>query len=248
MPIGTAESPTPKGQNHAAESSKWQKLIAWLNCVWEIFQDLGEVLALCRFSLAVVLVAGLALAFSDQGQDLLVAVAEGSAVPWTLLVFVWLWAYSAWYWARAILAHGAPIPTDTCCRKPIFGRRKDRVRWLVSYAPRIIGASAFIMILYAQWQASRIRGLNPSTEDRLWVQVACVAIEGVVFFIVFVWRRWTCKVLKEFLRARGIKAPRLLDIEETPAYRRARSVRHLPANVHVHGLIFAGGSSRRDCR
>ena len=86
-----------------ASNGGWlDRFLTKLSCIWDIFQDLGRVLKYARLSLVVTLLAGFALIFVDQGQELVVIHAEE---PWSLLIFypvVVFWAINAWYWARHV--------------------------------------------------------------------------------------------------------------------------------------------------
>lgn len=135
------------------------RLLARLDCIWEVFQDVGRVLRYARLSLVVTLLAGLALIFTDQGQDIVIINAEEVWRCLLLYPAVIFWALNAWYWARVTLRHGATIPTGSTCLNPCFADRLTRVQWLVRHVPRVIGAGAFVMIAIAQAIAALGNGL-----------------------------------------------------------------------------------------
>lgn len=127
---------------------------------------LGYAANLTRFNLFILL-AGFVLLYVDQGQDLLLTIAEDNA--WfSLLGGGLLWAWSIWYWARLLLDIRFPDP-------PIH---QDDLAWWRTHLPRILGAAAFAAVA---WNLYRASGFT--------VHVLAVLILGILFYFGVFYRR-----------------------------------------------------------
>ncbi len=224
--------------SETTDGSGW--LISKLNCIWEALQDLGRVLDYTRLSVLVTLLAGLALVFFGQGQDLIVIHAEE---PWSLFLFypaVAFWAVNAWYWARVTLRWCAKIPEAESCKTPLFGGRKKRVRWLVKHVPRLIGTAAFALIAIAQFVASGREGLAGS-EQRFLEGLALLTLGlGVVFYFVVLFRRPASRALGRALSSArgGAPAPDWLMLSPSPGFASARRISDLSPGLKRSFAVF----------
>ena len=220
------------------DGSGW--LIGKLNCIWEVLQDLGRVLDYTRLSVLVTLLAGLALIFFGQGQDLVVIHAEE---PWSLFLFypaVIFWALNAWYWARVTLKHCKAIPVSESCPTPLFGGRKRRVAWLVRHVPRLIGTAAFALIATAQFVASGREGLA-GAEQGLLRDLALLTLGlGLGFYLFVRFRRPISRALGRLLSAsrKGAPAPDWLMLSPAPGYSFARRLSDLPPGLKRSFAVF----------
>lgn len=112
-------------------------MLTSLQRLWKSCRSAGRVLGFCRFALGALILVGVAMVAVPQGQDLLRFVneslsGEGSSwVPaaWFLLA-LWIWALSAWYFSRFILA-------------VLLRPRRPADVWMVRWVPRLIGAGCF---------------------------------------------------------------------------------------------------------
>ena len=97
---------------------------------WRMFAYAASV---CRFSL-LVLIAGAALLFAGQGQDLLLSTAEDERV-FVLLSSVAMWAFSIWLWTRTLLdIHFPSTPRHDAQLLAAYRRWTPRVLGLLPFA------------------------------------------------------------------------------------------------------------------
>jgi hypothetical protein len=111
-----------------------------------LIRAIGFCLARTRFSV-LILLAGFALLLVDQGRDLLIASAEESWWHQIFLVsMAWLWAFSLWFWCRALLnVRYADPPTY----KPYYNLAR-------LWVPRVLGALAFVAVILGALAAGQI--------------------------------------------------------------------------------------------
>jgi hypothetical protein len=130
-------------------------------------------LNLVRFSV-IILIAGVALLASGQGQDLLIRVGEDAQYG-RLLLGTTLWGASIWLWARVLLNIQLPDPpVDSTTMTPYR-------RW----TPRVLGLLAFWLVA---WDAS---GAGGEAASLVWPTL----ILGVVFFLLVTLRRSAARKL-----------------------------------------------------
>jgi hypothetical protein len=121
---------------------KWALLfVVALALVVALFQSRwGWAVSTCRFGWISVLVGGLPLILSSQGQDLLRILVDDATgrLQWWLAAFVLVgWAVSVWYWCRVLL---------------MVRWEKDRddadpmARLIVKWLPRALGTAAILMV------------------------------------------------------------------------------------------------------
>lgn len=154
---------------------------------------LAYTLNLVRFSV-IILIAGVALLASGQGQDLLLRVGEDAQYG-RLLLGTTLWGASIWLWARVLLNIRFPDPpVDPVTMTPYR-------RW----TPRVLGLLAFWLVA---WDAARAGGEAGSL---VWPAL----ILGVVFFVLVTVRRAAARKLAH-LRAGPLAREHWLYIADQP--------------------------------
>lgn len=134
---------------------------------------LGYTLNLVRFSL-IILIAGVALLASGQGQDLLISAGEDDHYG-RLLLGTSLWGTSIWLWARVLLNTRFPDPPVDPATLGVYRR----------WTPRMLGLLAFWLVA---WTASSAGG---EAAKLVWPAI----ILGVVFFAIVTWRRAAARKL-----------------------------------------------------
>ena len=161
--------------------------------IWQFLRDVATVLLPCRFS-ALVVVAGAALLFSDQGTEFAVRLpSEGlEKVSW-YWACVFLWAFQSWYWARLVL----DLTFGPDREAPIAHARSPRLRWLATHTPRVLAAGSYLVALAASLLAGRAA----------WWIAAGLAIQGALFYVFLVIRRRA--FVDPLLRAGGSAPPSL---------------------------------------
>ncbi len=219
---------------HSTTNGWFHTFTQKLTCIWDVFQDIGNVLKYVRLSLLVTLLAGLALLFTDQGRDILLVHAEQPLRHFAFYPAALFWAANAWYWARMTLSYGALIPWDESCTHPYLGGRLARLRWLVDNVPRLIGAGALLLVALSQAKAAYSAGVGGSEQIRLLV-FSGGSFAGAMFFYVFVAkiRRPMSQSLASYLsRVSGQhQIWGWLLTSSRPKYKATASVKELPGFV-----------------
>ena len=245
----STETIDPGGSDPAPKARWLDKLLTELGCIWDIFQDVGQVLKYTRLSLLITLLAGLALIFVDQGQDLMVIRAEEPEFRprlWFYLAVVF-WAVNAWYWARATLQHGATIrwqESETCQKRRYFGGRLERVKWLVRQVPRAIGTGAFVMIAIAQLvAAASYSGLAADDTSTLYFFGFVSLALAAVFFALTAFRREIARAIGPAVASATGQVIgsdwRLLP--DQPAHMTVERVGELPASLKITFVALSSG-------
>lgn len=179
----------------------------------EKLQAFTYCLARSRFSL-IILVVGLALLLSDQGQDLLIAYAEDGKTT-RLALAAAVWALSIWGWCRVLLdIHYEGSPRDVVSYN----------RWR-TWTPRILGTLAFVVLALASWRAGRY-----------WL--VAWALGGLAVFLYFIIKRRAIgnAVAKRLSTAPAVALNRLApafvspfrERYQAPPYGSLREALHLP--------------------
>jgi hypothetical protein len=140
-----------------------------------------------RFAVVMVAAVLVFLVFSEQGQDVVRALAErqsGEQEAWQRILFfagVLAWSLYAWYWARVMLRLAFPgVPGD------VEGLRRYRTwlpRWLGTLAAAGVAAALWLAAQgYAEAEHARVRELLE--RYALW----CLA-GSAAFFVTVTYRR-----------------------------------------------------------
>ncbi|MGB5082669.1 MAG: hypothetical protein WBO23_18235 [Burkholderiales bacterium] len=133
---------------------------------WRMFVHVVDV---CQFSL-LVLIAGVALLFAGQGQDLLLSTAEDEKY-FVLVLGLLMWAFSIWLWTRTLLE--IRFPTTPANEPVLLTKYRSRTPRVLGLLPFVFGALA---LAYAGDPASRY----------VWLTL----LAGVLFAVFVVFRRW----------------------------------------------------------
>jgi len=183
----------PPYQSNAATSGDrlWHGVVDAVIYVREWMRDLFFMLSPCRFSVLIVVIAGVLLNGVAQCQEGLRALAERNEVQW-LIVAQWtsffvaaaMVAFNAWYWARHMLNVQTTSPH-------MLTSRRDTMR---KYIPRTLGTLALLSTTTALWLAARAYGPDDSPEVAtahhvMNTAIGSAAILTAVFFLFVQLRR-----------------------------------------------------------
>jgi hypothetical protein len=201
----------------------------WLSAAWAYVQDTWVAFRPTRFSAIGVFLVFAVLGFAGQGQDFLIRVGTDPvfARPAVgLLSFSTLFAFVAWYCARAgvkvryeripgeagenqteedaLAAQRAANPAGGHAHDPVSYARK-RARWIVGlriYLPRFLGTLAFVAVGVPVWWAhERAVTLNdPETAANLVGVLIALAVLGVLASLYF----WVRRPLARAAEDRGL--------------------------------------------
>jgi|GEM_PF-3550792 len=165
--------------------------------VYRSWKNLLYVLNLCRFSVLMVL-AGVLLQWSAQGQDMLLGIA-GAHFFWDqflFLVFLVFWAWSAWFFARIMLyfdfrpeeAPQDPLEVKNISKPPCWTHH-----WWRLWIPRILLALAFLGTWWNLLNAAQSidQDLHNYVSGLAWITL----VVGFVFFVLVSFRRDYSKYL-----------------------------------------------------
>lgn len=143
-----------------------ERALGWFSTnIWVYIRILWRALVVCRASAAVV-AAGWLLMASEQGQDLLLALAHGVGADegtsfWhgyrlliVMLLFLSFWTISTWYWALTMLRFDLPRWTPS----HLDGSRRSWATFLVYALPTLLGVATVAAFYFNL--APNIRGLS----------------------------------------------------------------------------------------
>jgi predicted acylesterase/phospholipase RssA len=133
---------------------------------WRMFVYVVNV---CQFSL-LVLIAGAALLFAGQGQDLLLSTAEDEKYL-VLVLSLLMWAFSIWLWTRTLLE--IRFPSTPADEPVLLAKYRSRT-------PRVLGLLPFVFGAWALFSAG-----DPASRY-VWLTL----LVGVLFAVFVVFRRW----------------------------------------------------------
>jgi hypothetical protein len=141
-----------------------------------------------RFSLLAILVIGLALLVSDQGRDIMRALAEDRIGAWWLRVIMLvvatnLLAYAIWFWTRHLLRY-RPHSGNPC--DPSHGLLEDFPVW-TKWLPRVLGLVVFLLVIAAFPRAIGIT-FDADVPLLMWGIVALLTLSAIVYWLFVVKR------------------------------------------------------------
>lgn len=151
-------------------------VVALLQSPW------GWAFSTCRFGIVSVLLGGLPLVATSQGQDLLRILADGATgrLQWSLAVLALVaWATSVWYWSRVLLMIRWESDKN---------EEEDAARRILLWLPRVLGTAAILLVAlaFALTRAGDAK-LGPWL---VWHAVGCAALGGLFLFAVTRRRQW----------------------------------------------------------
>ena len=148
-----------------------KRLEAWVVYGWTVLRDFVQVIKPARFSVLVVVAAGLLL-ITDQGQELTRRLdGNGTSMRETILFFacVGVWAFQSWFWARLMLdvVYGLQREVKFSHDK----EREQRVARMMKHFPLLLGLGAFLVAAAALALSS------------LWRLTIWAVVLGFVFYL-----------------------------------------------------------------
>lgn len=156
----------------------------WISAVWSFVKKLYAFYLPIRFSFIALAVLIFAFWFSDQGEDILRALADDPASTWSgrtamLLVASNLLAYGIWYWSRQLLRF-RPYVTRDECRDPIREPLPAEMKRATDWSPRLLGLAVFIIEIVGFALVARYR--SPYTH--VWWIIAALAIFAIIYLVI----------------------------------------------------------------
>ena len=153
-------------------------IVSWVARVWQKVRQLYLFLLPVRFSFLALGLVAFAFILSDQGHDIIARLVEdepGADTPHPIqralfVPLVFFLALQIWYWSRQLFRikfEHIPSAVD-------FPR-------LAKHLPRLLGASAFVIMLVALYRVGRLYGETPPASWHL----AIGLIAALVLFIAF---------------------------------------------------------------
>ncbi|HEX6087822.1 MAG TPA: hypothetical protein VF266_25040 [Thermoanaerobaculia bacterium] len=141
-----------------------------------------------RFSLLALLVIVLALLVSDQGRDVMRALAEDRVGAWWLRVIMLvvatnLLAYAIWFWSRHLLRY-RPHSSEVC--DPSHGLLEEFPKW-TKWLPRILGLLAFLAVIAAFPAAVGVT-FRAQIPALMWWIMAWLILSAIVYWLFVVKR------------------------------------------------------------
>jgi hypothetical protein len=163
------------------------------NCVLDWIHAFYRVAFVIRFSIAMTLLAGIAILFADQSLEALRVLAARDPVLNTLdpeqfwpriffIVSTLILSLLSWYCARVLLYLIDPLPNaqDDTARAKEF--------W-IRHLPRVVGALPLLFIALALWKAADIKAVE-NNYGLLKVLAVINAFAAFVLYTFFHLRRW----------------------------------------------------------
>ena len=157
--------------------------------LWKALKRFYLFLLPIRFSLLAIVVVALALLVSDQGRDVMRALAEDREDGWwfrilMLVVATNLLAYAIWFWSRHLLRY-RPHETEPC--DPTMGLVDEFPRW-TKWLPRIFGLLVFVVIIIAFPRGVGVTA-RANIPVRMWWIIAWLVLSAIVYWAFVVGRR-----------------------------------------------------------
>src|ERR1041384_3816421 len=157
----------------------------WLQRLWRTVSDWLLFLKPLRVVVFPLLALLFALIFADQGQDSVRAVVEFTrecprwGVVAGFIAAVVLLAIQAWYWSRQLLR------VDFAHRKQLEETHEVLELW----APRVLGAMAFVIAIAALLRAGAEYVRGDVTRTNIGIVVAILVVLMIAFVIAVIFRR-----------------------------------------------------------
>jgi hypothetical protein len=186
-----------------------ERALSWFTAnIWVYVRILWRALVVCRASAAVVAVGWLLLA-SEQGQDVLLALAQGVGTDegpfwhgYRLLIATLLslsfWTISTWYWALTMLRFDLPRWTPSQCE----GSRRKWATFLVCALPALIGIATVAAFYFNV--APNIRGISEIAKRGFLRLEMGASVVAALFVIYERCHRWLLDICEEDLRRQQI--------------------------------------------
>lgn len=164
------------------------------NCVLDWIHAFYRVAFVIRFSIAMTLLAGLAISLPDQSLEALqVLASQEDFQTWPRLLFIvsaLLLSLLSWYCARVLLYLIDPLPNAQ-------GSTQSAKSFWICHLPRIVGALPLLLVALALWKASDSTTVEGRARGGYMKGAAFVSL--LVAFILYTFfhlRRWLAARLK----------------------------------------------------
>jgi hypothetical protein len=163
----------------------------WIVSAWQFLKKLYAFYLPVRFSFLALGVLLFAFCFSDQGADILRALAEDpSPRTWvgrlaTFIVATNLLAFGIWYWSRHLLRfrpHDRAV--DDVCRDPIHEPLPQEMPHATDWSPRILGLLVFIIEIIGFSMVARHHG----DYTHVWIVIGVLVVAAAIYFFLVVKR------------------------------------------------------------
>ncbi len=164
------------------------------NCTLDVIRAFYRVAFVIRFSIAMSLLAGIAIRFAEQSLEALrVLAATDSDQFWPRIFFIisaLILSLLSWYCARVLLYLIDPLPNAKGCA---VGAKKFWIRHL----PRIVGALPLLFIAWALWAAADSIAVEARNHGALlkWLSVASLLMAFLLYGFFHI-RHWLTAKLK----------------------------------------------------
>jgi hypothetical protein len=169
------------------------KFLKTYNCILDVIQAFWRVAFVIRFSIAMSLLAGLAL-FADQSLEALRVLAStdsDSFQTWPRILFVvssLILSLLSWYCARVLLYLIDPLPNAKGCAASAKG-------FLIRHLPRVIGALPLVFVAWALWKAADSEAIERNS-GLLKLLAVFSLLMAFVMYVFFHFRHWLIDRLK----------------------------------------------------
>lgn len=170
------------------------KFLKTYNCILDVIEAFWRVAFVIRFSIAMSLLAGIAIRFAEQSLEALRVLAStdsDSFQTWPRIFFVvasLVLSLLAWYCARVLLYLIDPLPNAKGCAA------SAKAVW-IRHLPRIIGAAPLVFVAWALWAAADSAAVEANS-GLLKLLAVFSLLMVFVLYVFFHFRRWLIGRLK----------------------------------------------------
>jgi hypothetical protein len=163
------------------------KFLKKYNCILDVIYAFFRVASVIRFSIAMSLLAGLAL-FAGQSLEALRVLAshdKDSFQFWPRILFVvssLILSLLSWYCARVLLYLIDPLPNAKGCAA-------SAKAFLIRHLPRIFGALPLVLVSLALWTAADADAVEKNATRLKWL-AAFSLVMAFLLYVFFHFRHW----------------------------------------------------------
>ncbi|MDT5060755.1 MAG: hypothetical protein QOH63_1214 [Acidobacteriota bacterium] len=171
------------------------KFLKTYNCILDVIQAFWRVAFVIRFSIAMSLLAGIALRFAGQSLEALRVLAStdsDSFQTWPRILFVvssLILSLLSWYCARVLLYLIDPLPNAKGCAASAKG-------FLIRHLPRVIGALPLVFVAWALWAAAAETATVENNATLLRLLAFFSLLMAFLLYVFFHFRHWLIDRLK----------------------------------------------------
>lgn len=171
------------------------KFLKTYNCVLDVIQAFYRVAFVIRFSIAMSLLAGIAIRFAEQSLEALRVLAStdsDSFQTWPRILFVvssLILSLLSWYCARVLLYLIDPLPNAKGCAASAKG-------FWIRQLPRVTGALPLVFVAWALWAAAADSTAVEANSGLLKLLAVFSLLMAFVLYVFFHFRHWLIDRLK----------------------------------------------------